>query len=314
MSAEEEFSVAVVQMDNICESSNAIDSSTTGLKNIHFECSKCHRTVMNCNEDQAAKKMCKGCLSAMEFSASAVEGIGGGGGPSLVSSNNSVTSNNSGGHQLVSSSPAISISRNDDGNFDDASSVLTSSPNLMFTGLRDDGVYNVGETHIIATQLKAPNRTSNFSTMNLYESEYIFDRDLEVRIRADNEKKVNKFYMGVDVIFKANGKVFTSYPLLCPASIHYILNGKESSDVIVGIITDNKGGVFPVLAVYDLMGTFKNVAKSKTIVHTYFQRLGPHDVKHDFNDTERDRLSVAISALFNVKNPMHEMEGIIHTY
>ena len=266
---------------------------------------------MNCNEDQATKKMCKGCLAAMEFSASAVEGVGGG--PPLVSSNTSVTSNNS-GHQLVSSSPAISISRNDDGNFDDASSVLTSSPNLMFTGLRDDGVYNVGETHIIATQLKAPNRTSNYSIMNLYESEYIYDRDLEVRIRGDNEKKVNKFYMGVDVIFKANGKVFTSYPLLCPASIHYILNGEESRDIIVGIVTDNKGGVFPVLAVYDLMGTFKNVAKSKTIVHTYFQCLGPHDVKHDFNDTERDRFSLAISELFNVKDPMHEMEGIIHTY
>jgi hypothetical protein len=308
MSAEEEKTAAVLQRDNICENSNTSDSSTTGLKKIHFECSKCRRTVMNCNEDQAAKNMCKGCLAAMEFSASVVEGVGGG--PPLVSSNNSVTSNNS-GHQLVSSSPAISISRNDDGNFDDASSVLTSSPNLMFTGLRDDGVYNVGETHIIATQMKAPNRTSNYSIMNLYESEYIYDRDLEVRIRGDNEKKVNKFYMGVDVIFKANGKVFTSYPLLCPASIHYILNGEESRDIIVGIITDNKGGVFPVLAVYDLMGTFKNVAKSKTIIHTYFQRVGPHDVKHDLDDTERDRFSLAISELFNVKDPMHEMEGII---
>ena len=75
MIAEEEKTDAVVQRDNIFENSNASDSSTKGLKNIHFECSKCRRTVMNCNEDQATKKMCKGCLAAMEFSASAVEGV-----------------------------------------------------------------------------------------------------------------------------------------------------------------------------------------------------------------------------------------------
>jgi len=59
--------------------------------------------------------------------------------------------------------------------------------------------------------------------MNLYESKGVLDSDLEPLIKEANQKRVERFYAGVDVIYKpADKKVCSCVPLLCPAKVTYI--------------------------------------------------------------------------------------------
>jgi hypothetical protein len=78
--------------------------------------------------------------------------------------------------------------------------------------------------------------------MTLYNSADVLNQDLEVQIQIQNEndKRLNKLLMGVDVIFKPDGKAYISYPFLCPARVHYMLNDEDKMEIFVGIIIDSK--------------------------------------------------------------------------
>ncbi len=39
----------------------------TGGRETHFDCSNCNRTVTECSSEQFLKKLCKGCVSEVEF-------------------------------------------------------------------------------------------------------------------------------------------------------------------------------------------------------------------------------------------------------
>ena len=111
--------------------------------------------------------------------------------------------------------------------------------------------------------------------------------------------------MGVDVIFKPDGKAYISYPFLCPARVHYMLNGEDKMEIFVGIIIDSKNGCYPLQAVYDLFGRrFQNLFMTKTIVHTYFQRINPYKVTHDFSNEEMELFGAQIASYLSIRSPL----------
>jgi hypothetical protein len=62
--------------------------------------------------------------------------------------------------------------------------------------------YKIGESHIFAVQLKPPKtNSSNYSVMNLYESNGVLDPEFESLVKESNDKRIEKFYAGVDVIY-----------------------------------------------------------------------------------------------------------------
>ena len=97
---------------------------------------------------------------------------------------------------------------------------------------------------------------------------------------------------------------------MCPARVFYVLNGEEKVEIFVGVIVDGKNGCYPLQAVYDLFGGFKNLFMTKTIVHTYFQRMNPYKVSHEFSDEELELFGTQIATYMTLKSPLEEKEGL----
>ena len=97
--------------------------------------------------------------------------------------------------------------------------------------------------------------SSNFSVMNLYESHHgVLDVEFECLVKESNDKRIENFYAGVDVIYKpTDRKVFSCVPLLCPARIYYTSSDEErdslGQDIIVSILMDPFSALsrFPLL-------------------------------------------------------------------
>ena len=172
-----------------------------------------------------------------------------------------------------------------------------------------DNAFSLETTHMVAASGKAPKNTSNFFVVNFYQSSGVFESDLEVQLKDKNEKKVEKFYAGVDVVFKSEKKVFTCQPLLCPAKVHYEVGQVSQCDVIVGIILDSHGGSHPLTAIYDSFHQFKNFAKGRTVIHTLFTRHPPTSIAHDFDPAELALFSKELYQFLNFKSPLQEKEG-----
>ena len=63
--------------------------------------------------------------------------------------------------------------------------------------------FRIGESHTFAIQMKPPKTiSSNFSVINLYESHGVLDSEFESLVKESNEKRIEKFYAEVDVIYK----------------------------------------------------------------------------------------------------------------
>jgi hypothetical protein len=139
--------------------------------------------------------------------------------------------------------------------------------------------FEVGESHLCALSAKPPkNSSSNFGVVNLYESKGVLDSDLEPLIKEANQKRVERFYAGVDIMYKpADKKVCSCVPLLCPAKVTYYLADEKDMqvEVIVGILSYSLGTPYPVIGVFDSYKQFKNLAKGRTAIHTYFTRFQP---------------------------------------
>ena len=121
-------------------------------------------------------------------------------------------------------------------------SPLTSNPRDLYF---PPSPYKIGESHTFAIQLKPPKTNSyNYSVMNLYESNGVLDPEFESLVKESNDKRIEKFYAGVDVIYKpANRNVCSCVPLLCPARVYYFLSNeirdKLAQNVIVGVLLDS---------------------------------------------------------------------------
>ena len=165
---------------------------------------------------------------------------------------------------------------------------------------------------MVAVAAKAPKNTANFSVMNLYLSISVLEPDLEQQLKEGaNEKRIEKFYTGVDVIFKTDRKVFSCVPLLCPAKIYYydVLTGNTQCEVIVDIIHDGHNSTVPVIAIYDSFQQFKNLAKSRTAIHSMFSRFQPSSIQHDFSSEELNFFSKELFKFLNIKSVLEEKEG-----
>lgn len=172
----------------------------------------------------------------------------------------------------------------------------------------------IGETHTSALSIKPPkNTSSNFGVMHLYESNGVLDTELESLIKDANGKRIDKFYAGVDVIYKPTGrKVASCVPLLCPARVFYAVADEKDlhCDVIVGILLDSHGSPYPIIAVYDAYHQFKNLTKGRNVIHSYFGRFQPTSIVHDFTAEQFKALSQELYSYLNIKSALQEMEGI----
>jgi hypothetical protein len=149
--------------------------------------------------------------------------------------------------------------------------------------------------------------------MHLYESNGVLDTELESLIKDANGKRIDKFYAGVDVIYKPTGrKVASCVPLLCPARVFYSVADEKDlhCDVIVGILLDSHGSPYPIIAVYDAYHQFKNLTKGRNVIHSYFGRFQPTSIVHDFTAEEFKGLSQELYSYLNIKSALQEMEGI----
>jgi len=284
--------------------------SSNNVQYSHYNC-RCGRTFTDIatEEDEGVSKLCKSCIAEANFKSSVASSAA----PVLSSTKTSTSASFSSSSSKYSQDPSSEFlaalspltNRSDSSNQQQPSGLLH-----VGSLLTDDGRYILGDTNLVAVSVKAPNRSANYSAMNLYNSVGVLDSDLELQIQKENEKRVNKLYMGVDVIFKPDAKAYISYPLMCPARVFYVLNGEEKVEIFVGVIVDGKNGCYPLQAVYDLFGGFKNLFMTKTIVHTYFQRMNPYKVSHEFSDEELELFGTQIATYMTLKSPLEEKEGL----
>ena len=177
--------------------------------------------------------------------------------------------------------------------------------------------FGIGDSHTTAVSLKPPKSiSSNFSVMNLYKSHGVLDSEFESLVLETNEKRIEKFYAGVDVIYKpTDRKVFCCVPLLCPARVFHSSADDERElqcDVVVGILLDRHGSPFPLIAVYDAFNQFKNIVKGRYVVHTYFTRFQPSSIVHDFTAEQLKSISQELYPFLNIKSALQEMKGICY--
>lgn len=275
-------------------------------REIHFDCSNCNRTVTECSSEQFLKKLCKGCVSEVEFRNAVGQASSATPSSKSHSTRDQLNQSNSTAAAFSNMSPLTTKSD---------STPHYNNSNSSGGFIIDDGVFSLSHTHSIAISLKAPKNSSNYAVMNVYQSEHVYCSELEAQVKSENEKRTTKFYMGVDVIYRANRKAFTSYPLLCPAKVYYANEGSTSDEevstnfyVIVGIIMDPHSA-YPLIAEYDSHGAFKNLKRGKTVIHSLFARLNPSLIEHKFDEEELELFSSLIPKFLSLKTPVEVMEG-----
>lgn len=168
----------------------------------------------------------------------------------------------------------------------------------------DDGAFAEETTH--PKSMSIPSRVcSNFSQVTLYNSKDVFSVEVEDAIQAQNETSTTKFFVGVDVIYQTARKTFACVPLFCPARI---FGASDEVEVYVGISYDGKGA-YPISANFDSHGTFKNLAKSRNVVHTNFKRLCPTHIDHKFTDAEMILFEEGLKVFMKVKSQSDKLQG-----
>jgi len=132
--------------------------------------------------------------------------------------------------------------------------------------------------------------------------------ELEEAILAQNETNTAKFFSGVDVIYQTARKVFTCVPLFCPAKV---FGSKQNEvEVYVGISYDGNGA-YPIMAVFDSHGTFKNLTKSRNVINTSFKRMCPTHISHDFSEAEINAFEDCLKVFLKVKCQTDKLQGLL---
>ena len=289
----------------------------------YFNCKKCHCTVTyhiinsgndykeNIDPNVPHSGICKSCMSAEKFQQAIVVGKNQGysslledhhhGDGSHFSSTNFTS-------PLTQSSSSVRSSSAGEGREEEEEQ---QQPSFL-----DNNVYSVGKTHLVALSVKAPKNSSNYNVMNFYSSIGVYDQDLEMQMKDGgvNDKRIDKLYFGVDVIYKTDRKTFTCIPLLCPAKVYWdslVGGGSDQGEceVIVGISYDTNNHVYPIVAIYDAFRQFKNLARTKTLIHTKFSRMAPSSISHDFTAAELDHFSKELFKFLCIKSAAEVKEG-----
>ena len=195
------------------------------------------------------------------------------------------------------------------------SPLTTATSNINISIKDNEGLFQVGKTHRVVLSAKPPaHKTGNYAGMNLYLSQNVFDPDFErlFNNEAVNERRLEKFYAGVDVIYKRDDKkIFICEPLLCPAKVFYDDPASLTTEceVIVGIFLDGHNSAVPILGVYDSFRNLKNLTKSRSSIHGLFTRHQPTSIQHDFSAEELSCFSRHLFTFLNVKSSLEEKEG-----
>lgn len=173
--------------------------------------------------------------------------------------------------------------------------------------LSDDDVFLEGTTH--SKSMSIPSRLcSNYSQITFYCSNSVFSTEIEEAIQIKNETNTSKFYAGVDVVYQTARKTFTCVPLYCPARI-YGGATNEDPEVYVGIIYDGNGA-YPIMAVYDIHGTFKNLTKCRNVVHNNFKRISPTHIAHDFSEAEMKLFEESLKVFLKIRSRSDILQGV----
>ena len=196
---------------------------------------------------------------------------------------------------------------------------LSATSNIKIISIKaDEDLFEVGKTHRVVLSAKPPaHKTGNYAGMNLYLSQNVFDPDFErlFNNEAVNERRLEKFYAGVDVIYKRDDKkIFICEPLLCPAKVFYDDPASLTTEceVIVGIFLDGHNSAVPILGVYDSFRNLKNLTKSRSSIHGLFTRHQPTSIQHDFSAEELSCFSRHLFTFLNVKSSLEEKEGKLY--
>ena len=169
--------------------------------------------------------------------------------------------------------------------------------------------FSIGITHTVAASTKAPRNSSHFESINFYQSNAIFDSYLVLQLNNFNTKRMEKFFSGIDVVYKVKEKVFICQPLLCPAKIYYEVEQESQCEVIVGIFVDQRGVTHPITAVYNSSHQLKSFTKQKISIHSLFKRYQPTKIAHDFQLGDMAHFSKELYKFLNIKSPLNEAEG-----
>ena len=278
----------------------------------YFDCKNCENTF-TINSDQenfdpnVPTDICKNCLAKQLFQSVLSE-------EALESSRRSKSIRSPHPSAAVADFDATSPLTSNLGDVGSGSSSSISREPIYFP----PSPFKIGESHTFAIQMKPPKTiSSNYSVMNLYESHGVLDSEFESLVKESNDKRIEKFYAGVDVIYKpTDRKVFSCVPLLCPARVYYTSSDDErdslGQDLIVGILLDRHGSPFPLLAVFDAFGQYKNLVKGRYVIHTYFTRLQPTSIVHDFTAEQFKDMSLQLYPFLKIKTAFQEMEGILN--
>jgi hypothetical protein len=291
----------------------------------YFDCKNCQNTFTIHGDQEnfdpnAETDICKDCKAKQLFQS--------------VLSEESIESSRRRSKSIQSPHPPATAAAAAAADFDETEmSPLTSNPGDVQSEPRDarneprssnprdlyfpPSPYKLGESHTFAIQLKPPKtNSSNYSVMNLYESNGVLDPEFESLVKESNDKRIEKFYAGVDVIYKpTNRNVCSCVPLLCPARVYYFssdeIRDKLTEDVIVGILLDRHGSPYPLMAVFDAFGNYKNLVKGRYVISTYFNRFQPHSVVNDFTAEQTKDISLQLCPFLKIKTAFQEMEGIL---
>jgi hypothetical protein len=284
----------------------------------YFECKICFSTVTHskANREHYAENIdpnvphsgvCKSCLANQNFQNSLPmdENLNQG-----TSSNRSTHRADDGKDSAGDSSSSAILSP--------LTTTTTPSSNMNISIKADEDLFQVGKTHRVVLSAKPPaHKTGNYAGMNLYLSQNVFDPDFErlFNNEAVNERRLEKFYAGVDVIYKRDDKkIFICEPLLCPAKVFYDDPASLTTEceVIVGIFLDGHNSAVPILGVYDSFRNLKNLTKSRSSIHGLFTRHQPTSIQHDFSAEEMSCFSRHLFTFLNVKSSLEEKEGKLY--
>ena len=296
----------------------------------YFDCKICSMTVSrmesnnechdaeNIDPNAPHSGVCKSCLANQTFHKSL---------PTEQHFNQSTSSNRpsegsndraanykgyaAGGGDDDSSSPAILSPLTTTPSTSSATtSVINNRPSKV-----EEGFFSVGKSHRVVLSAKPPaHKTGNYAGMNLYLSQNVFDPDFERLFNNEeaNDRRIDKFFAGVDVIYKRDDrKTYTCEPLLCPAKVFYYdpSSSKTECEVVVGIIFDGHNSAYPIVGVYDSFRNLKNLSKSRSAIHGMFSRNQPTSIQHDFSAEELSCFTKHLFAFLNVRSSLEEKEG-----
>jgi hypothetical protein len=294
----------------------ALDESWT-----YFECKFCFSTVthLQANREHYAENnidpnaphsgVCKSCLANQKFQNSL---------PMDENLNQGTTSSNLPTHRADDGKDSAGDSSSSAILSPLTTTPLSATSNINISIKADEDLFQVGKTHRVVLSAKPPaHKTGNYAGMNLYLTQNVFDPDFErlFNNEAVNERRLEKFYAGVDVIYKRDDKkIFICEPLLCPAKVFYDDPASLTTEceVIVGIFLDGHNSAVPILGVYDSFRNLKNLTKSRSSIHGLFTRHQPTSIQHDFSAEELSCFSRHLFTFLNVKSSLEEKEGKLY--